>query len=168
MEIVFGNIFLQLVTTLRLLFQPRAEQPFRLWLALVSPVVWLIFLGSIGWASYRVFGLAHTEVGISFMLSYFWGSLVQHNSQLIEHGNLIIEGEWEERAVKTRNLRSDGVLEKLFLFLTHNDSREHVLHHTLVQVYSRPFPGQVPLPQEAVFITLRDYLKIAWRMITAG
>ena len=168
MEIVFGSIFLQLVTTLRLLSQPRDEKPFRLWLALVSPLVWLIFLGSIGWASYSVFGLAHTEVGISYMLTYFWGSLVQHNSQLIEHGNLIIEGEWEERTIKTRNLRRDGVLGKLFLFLTHDDSREHVLHHTLVQVYSRPFPGQVPLPQDAVFITLRNYLKIVWGMITEG
>ncbi len=168
MEIVFGNIFLQLLTTLRLPSRRRYEQRFRLWLALVSPMVWLLFLGSLGWASYRVFGLAYTEVAISYLLTYFWGSLIQHNSQLIEHGNLIIEGEWEERSFKTRNLRSDGVLEKIFLFLTHNDSREHVLHHTLVQVYSRPFPGQVPLPQEAIFITLGDYLKIAWGMITEG
>ena len=64
MEIVFGSIFLQLVTTLRLLFQPPDDQRFRLWLALLSPLVWLLFLGSIGWASYRVFGLTHTDVGI--------------------------------------------------------------------------------------------------------
>jgi len=168
MEIVFGSIFLQLVTTLRLLFQPPDDRRFRLWLALLSPLVWLLFLGSIGWASYRVFGLTHTDVGISFMLSFFWGSLIQHNSQLIEHGNLIIEGEWEERAIQARNLRSEGVLAKLFLFLTHDDAREHVLHHALVRIYSRPFPGRVPLPQGAVFITLGDYLKIAWGMITKG
>jgi hypothetical protein len=168
MEIVFGSIFLQMVTTLRLLYRPHAGKPYRLWLALVSPLVWLIFLGSIGWASYRVFGLAHTEVGISYLLVYFWGSLIQHNSQLIEHGNLIVDGDWNDRSLKTRNLRPNGVLEKLFLFLTHNDSREHVLHHTLVQVYSRPFPGQAPLPQDAVFISLQNYLKIVWEMVTKG
>ena len=72
------------------------------------------------------------------------------------------------RGQDAADLRRDGVLEKLFLFLTHNDSREHVLHHTLVKVYSRPFPGQVPLPQECFFITLRNYLQIAWGMITEG
>ena len=51
MEIVFGKILLQLVTTLRLLCEPDDEMRFRLWLALVSPLVWLIFLGSIGWVS---------------------------------------------------------------------------------------------------------------------
>ena len=107
-------------------------------------------------------------MGFAFLLSFFWGSLIQHNSQLIEHGNLIIEGEWEERAIKARNLRSEGVLAKLFLFLTHYDAREHVLHHALVRIYSGPFPGRCPCPKARSFITLRDYLKIAWGMITKG
>ena len=84
----------------------------------------------------------------------------------MEHGNIIVEGEWEERNILTRNLQLRGVLEKIFLFLTHGDSQEHVLHHTQVQVYSRPFPGMVPLPKDSVFITLGDYLKILWSMIT--
>ncbi len=46
--------------------------------------------------------------------------------------------------IKTRNLWRAGLPEKIFLSLTHGDSQEHVLHHTLVGVYSRPFPGKVP------------------------
>jgi hypothetical protein len=84
----------------------------------------------------------------------------------VEHSNNIVEGEWEERSLKTRNLRRSGVLERLFLFLTHGDSQEHVLHHTLVQVYSRPFPGMVPIPENAVFIPLGDYAQILGDMIT--
>ncbi len=168
LEIVFGSIFMQFITTVRVPFLPQFEKRYRLWLTLVSPLVWLIFLGGLGWASWRVFGLVHTDVGISYMLAYFWGSFIQHNSQLVEHGNIIAAGDWRERNLKARNLRPEGILEKVFLFLTHNDSREHVLHHTLVQVYSRPFPGRVPLPAEAEFINLRDYVKIAWGMITKG
>jgi hypothetical protein len=50
--------------------------------------------------------------------------------------------------------------EKLFLFLTHGDSREHVLHHTLTPHYLRPFPGKAPMPEAAVYITLGDYFRI--------
>ncbi len=165
MEIIFGSIFLQTLTTLILPFRRRFETRYRLWLALVSPLVWLIFLGGLGWGAQHVFGLAYTEVEIPYMLTYFLGAFIQHHSQLMEHGNLIVEGEWEKRSIKTRNLRRRGVLERLFLFLTHGDSQEHILHHTLVQVYSRPFPGMVPLPGDAVFITLVDYAKILGEMI---
>jgi hypothetical protein len=58
-----------------------------------------------------------------------------------------------------------GAIEKIFLFLTHNDSREHVLHHTVTAVHSRPFPGKIPLPPGAVVITMADYLGILGRML---
>jgi hypothetical protein len=89
-----------------------------------------------------------------------------HHSQLVEHGNLFVPGEWKERILKVRNLRPKGISEKLFLFLTHGDSREHVLHHTQVGVYSRPFPGAVPMPDNAVYITLGDYAGILRGMLT--
>ena len=83
----------------------------------------------------------------------------------MEHGNLIVEGDFHRRNMRSRNLKPSGIAEKLFLFLTHNDSREHVLHHTLTNVYSRPFPGTVPLPEGAVMITLREYFQILQRML---
>jgi len=65
----------------------------------------------------------------------------------------------------TRNLKSDGIPEKIFLFLSHGDSREHVLHHTLVKVYSRPFPRKIPMPEKAIYIDLKSYLSILWEML---
>jgi hypothetical protein len=53
----------------------------------------------------------------------------------------------------------------IYLFLTHNDSREHVLHHTLTSIHSRPFPGGIPLPDEAVMITVGDYLRILGQLL---
>ena len=64
MEIVFGSILLQLITTLRLLVPTSQDRRFRMWLALLSPLVWLLFLGTIGWASSQVFGPAAYGRGV--------------------------------------------------------------------------------------------------------
>jgi len=67
---------------------------------------------------------------------------------------------------KSSDLPNEGsslnqvIWRKIFLFLTHIDSREHVLHHTMTIVYSRPFAHKVPMPSNAVYITLREYLGI--------
>jgi hypothetical protein len=44
-------------------------------------------------------------------------------------------------------------------------SREHVLHHTMPDTHSRPFPGEFPLPESAIMITMRVYLRILGRML---
>jgi hypothetical protein len=54
---------------------------------------------------------------------------------------------------------------KVFLFLTHGDSREHVLHHTITGVYSRPFPGKLPMPDKAIVVTMRDYWAVIKEML---
>jgi hypothetical protein len=102
---------------------------------------------------------------LSFVLCFWLFSFFLHQSQLVEHGNLIVEGAFNQRNIRTRNLKADGILEKIFLFLTHDDSREHVLHHTLTSIHSRPFAGIIPLPESAVSITLGDYFRIIGRML---
>ncbi len=94
--------------------------------------------------------------------------VIRNHDQLVEHGNLIIQGDYNQRNVGSRNLRNDTICQKLFHFLTHGDTREHVLHHTLVAVNSRPFPGRIPMPSNAVYISLRDYAGILWEMIRRG
>jgi hypothetical protein len=84
---------------------------------------------------------------------------------MMEHANLIVEGDYNSRNIRTRNLSDKGAAEKLFLFFTHGDTREHVLHHTLVNIYSRPFPGKVPMPAESVYIDLKGYLGILAEML---
>lgn len=115
--------------------------------------------------AHLAFNLKAAQIIIPLALNLWLCSFFLHHSQLVEHGNLIIAGSYQERNIQTRNMRNHGLIEKIFLFLTHDDSREHVLHHTKVQVYSRPFPGKVPLPENAVYISFKDYLAILWEML---
>jgi hypothetical protein len=36
----------------------------------------------------------------------------------------------------------------------------------LVKIYSRPFPGKVPMPENAVYVDFKNYLSLLWGMLT--
>ncbi|OGS45253.1 MAG: hypothetical protein A2539_10285 [Elusimicrobia bacterium RIFOXYD2_FULL_34_15] len=165
-EIILGIAFITVITLFVVPFHPQYKAKYSFIKLFTSVVVWSAFLGSIGYLSYITFSVSVKQIIISFSLSLWINSIVLHHSQLVEHGNLIVDGDWKQRNIKTRNLKNSGIFEKIFIFLTHGDSSEHVLHHTLVGIYSRPFPGVVPMPQESVYITLRDYLGILRGMVT--
>jgi fatty acid desaturase len=165
LEVIFGVAFLVGVASLTLPRDARYAQKYRVWKLLVAVGVWVVFLGGVGYLSHRVFGVVFSQVLLAYALCYWFGSFFLHQSQLIEHGNLIVEGDFKQRNLYVRNLQPAGIIEKAFLFLTHNDAREHVLHHTLTSVHSRPFPGVVDLPEKAVLITLEDYVRILGRML---
>ena len=164
-EFLFGVSFLMAVASVTVPRDPRFSGKYRRWKLFSSILLWTVFLCGVGYLSRHLFGTSVTDTVVSYVLMFWTGSFVLHQSQLVEHGNLIVEGDFHRRNMRSRNLKPSGIAEKLFLFLTHNDSREHVLHHTLTNVYSRPFPGTVPLPEGAVMITLREYFQILQRML---
>jgi fatty acid desaturase len=166
LEAVFGVAFLVGVASLTVPRDPRFAKKYRAWKLPVAALSWAVFLGGLGFLSHLIFGVAASKVLLSYALSFWLGSFFLHQSQLVEHGNLIVEGDFRQRNARTRNLKPSGIPEKAFLFLTHNDSREHVLHHTMTTVHSRPFPGVIPLPENAVSITMGEYFMILWRMLT--
>ena len=127
--------------------------------------MWILFYGGLGYLSALIFNLNIYQIIIPFLLTFWLGSFIIHHDQLIEHGNLIVMGSLYERDIASRNLKNETVFEKLFHFLTHGDTREHVLHHTMVAIYSRPFPGKVSMPADAVCISLKDYAGILWQMV---
>jgi fatty acid desaturase len=165
LEILFGVVFVVVVLALVVPRHPLYRAKYRRASQWFSLAVWVAFLTGVGFASGVALGVSAKQVIVAYALMYGLGSFFLHQSQLVEHGNLIVAGEWSQRNLKTRNLRRRTLLERVFLFLTHNDSREHVLHHTLVRVYSRPFPGRVPLPPQAVVVSLREYLGILGDMV---
>lgn len=165
-EIIFGIAFIVAVSTFSIPRHPRYRDKYRLSSLLLSMVIWLVFLGMLGWLSRMVFGVTWMQIAISYLFTLWLSSFFLHHSQLVEHGNLIVAGDWNQRNIKTRNFRRQTLLEKTLLFLTHNDSREHVLHHTITRVYSRPFPGRLPLPPGAVYISAREYLSVLWDMLS--
>jgi len=165
-EIFWGTGFIVVMSSLTIPFNSQYKSKYRFKSLAVAVLVWIIFLGGIGFLSHLIFDLSVWPIVISFVGTIWICSITLHHSQLVEHGNLIGEGDWNVRNLLTRNLNSKGIFEKIFLFLTHGDSREHVLHHTLVKVFSRPFPGKITLPEKAVYINFQGYLSILWAMVT--
>jgi fatty acid desaturase len=164
-EITAGVAFLVVSGLVQVPRLERYKAKYRISSTLLAIVMWAAIYGGLGWASVAVFKVRTGRVAAAYLLQFWLGSFVLHHSQLVEHGNLFVAGDWNVRNVKTRNLRYRTLAEKIFLFLTHHDSREHVLHHTQVRVYSRPFPGRIPLPENAVVISLRQYFGILGDML---
>ena len=161
-EIVFGIAFISLAGAYAASTNPKFKKLYSFRRMLFSYVIILTFITCVGYLSAITFVLSTNTVIFSYAITILINSFMIHTSQLIEHGNLIVEGNFNQRNIWTRNLKAKGVFNRIFLFLTHGDSREHVLHHTLVLVYSRPFPNRIPMPDKAVYISLKDLLKVFW------
>ncbi len=163
-EIVLGMIFIYFVTLFVIMKHPRFSwQSF-----IISLIASTILYGSLFAFSYFILEVNVINIIISWLLLFIIAGSIQHNSQLIEHGNIIVDKSMpsNERNLLSRNLKPSGLLEKIFLFITHGDSKEHVLHHTQVILYTRPFLDKIPMPPKSIYITFRDYKKIIWEMIT--
>jgi hypothetical protein len=165
LEIVMGIVFLYIVAVARIPTNPQFKRKFKPLSTVTSLLAWVVVYGGIGFAASVVWGIEPAIVAVILAANLLLDSFFLHQSQLVEHGNLIVEGDYKTRNIRTRNLRRKGIAAKVFLFLTHGDSHEHVLHHTHVQVYARPFPGYVPLPEGAVWITFGQYLGVLWDMV---
>jgi hypothetical protein len=166
LEVVFGIAFLVAAASLTVPRDPRFAGTYRLWKLVVSTAAWLAFYGALAFLSHSVFAIPLSMVTGVYIATFWSGSFFLHQSQLVEHGNLIVAGNFKQRNLQVRNLGHSGIIERLFLFLTHDDSREHVLHHSMTAVHTRPFPGVIPLPEKAIIITLPDYVRILGRMLT--
>jgi len=165
LEVIIGVAWLVLIASLAVPLDPRFSKRYRIWKLPISILAWVIIMGGIGFLAHTVFGVSLVQIVVPFVASIWLNSFALHQSQLIEHGNLYVDGTFDERNVWTRNLKKAGVIEAVILFFTHGDAEEHVLHHTLTKQYLRPFPGVVPLPEKAVSITFRDYLGILGRIL---
>ncbi len=163
MSICFGSIFLLLLGTQPAGYSMREK----IWRAVATWSGAAILWGSVGYAAYALWQVSLTEILFSYALMIWMVSVAHHHNELIEHGNLIVEGDFRFRASQTRNLLPNGWLARFFLFLVHQDSREHTLHHTEPSTFSRPFVGQHPMPAHAVYISLRDYAGIVVDMMLA-
>jgi hypothetical protein len=160
MEILFGVAFLVVIASITVPRDARFAQKYKRWKLFLSLCAWIIFFGGIGYLSHLVFHIPGWQVLIWNLANIWLDSFFLHQSQLVEHGNLIVEGEFKQRNVRTRNLSHHGFWERIFLFLTHNDSREHVLHHTMTNLHTRLFPGKIALPEQATIITFKEYINI--------
>ncbi|WP_341529366.1 fatty acid desaturase [Nostoc sp. UHCC 0302] len=165
-EVFLGNIFLVLVVNFKILHEPKLKKQYSFKKLGVSLLMRAIFWGGIGYSSHLLLKVNLLQIVIPYALTCWMGSLMIHHSELIEHGNLIVEGKLEERNLKNRNLKPHGVLEKCFLFLTNNHSLEHSLHHSKSNTYTRPFPQKNPMSEQTVYISFAEYSIILKDMLT--
>lgn len=165
MEIFMGSGFVLLVTGVKVSKHPELQKKYSSNKFLIAVLAWVVFYVGMSYASQVIFGVTALQATIAYTISLWMGSFFLHHNQLIEHGNLIVEGNLDERNRKSRNLKPSGILEKIFLFLTHGDAQEHVLHHTQPRFHSRPFPNKLAVPDDAVYITLGDYMLILKDML---
>ncbi|MGB3508102.1 MAG: fatty acid desaturase [Microcoleaceae cyanobacterium] len=165
MQILFGSLFLLVMSGIRLSISPKTTRHYRFDLLIISVVIWLVILCGFGYASSLVFQVSLPAIPIPYLLTIWFTSFIVHHNELIEHGNLIVEGNWKVRNSQTRNLQTHGILEKLFLILIHQDCREHLLHHTSAKSYNRPFVEKYTMPENAVYISMTEYIGILKRMV---
>lgn len=162
LEILLGTAFTITIAGLRISRNPK----FKLWKLIISIIISFVIWVSIGSLSNLLLASSISNIILSYLLSYWIASFFVHHNELVEHGNLIVTGNLEKRILTTRNLNPKGILEKIFLFLTHNDSLEHTIHHSNPHIYNRPVPTEtIPMPQEAVYITFIEYLAILKDML---
>ncbi|BAZ50176.1 hypothetical protein NIES4103_27900 [Nostoc sp. NIES-4103] len=165
-EIFLGNIFTVILATYTIMHQPHLKKQYSQQQLIISILMRLIIWGGTGYCSHLLLGVTTAQIVIPYVITCWMGSLAVHHSELIEHGNLIIEGKLEERNLKSRNLKPSGIWERLFLFITHNHSLEHSLHHVSPKIYNRPFAYANLMPDETVYISFAEYLIILKEMLT--
>lgn len=164
-EIVIGSGYMVAALAQTLRRHPRFKKRFSYARHVVAFLISASFIAGLGGAAHGVFGASLGEIAWPYLAAYWLGSLALHHNQLIEHGNVIAPGSLAQRNILTRHLAPSGPAERLFLFLAHNDTLEHVLHHTTPEVHSRPFPGVLAMPRGAPRITFGDYLGILGDML---
>lgn len=168
LSVVLGMVFIVALHMHILPRHPKYKDKYKLKSHIISVAMWFVIYGGLAVLAHITFRVSIPQVLGVWLLNLWVCSLFLQHAELVEHANLIVDGDHKERNIASRNLRRKTLAEKFFHLLTHGDAREHVLHHTLVAVYSRPFPGKVPMPSGSVYISLRDYAGIVWNMIWRG
>lgn len=94
-----------------------------------------------------------------YAATVWMGSVMTRHDQWVEHLGIVGDGSLVERNLLTRNLAPATIWDRLFLFVNHNEPREHVLHHLEPRVDSRGLPG-VQLPIGSRQTTLAEYARL--------
>lgn len=163
LHFMLGQVFIYHIS---LIYQMAKHPKFRWHRYLSAFMMIVITYASLFYISHHILNVSTFHVFIGWVMLTIVGGSIQHHSQLIEHWGIIAEDKsLLERNLLSRNLKSEGLIEKFFLFLTHWDSHEHVLHHLHPRTYTRPFLKQIPMPSQSVHINFKEYLGIAWRVI---
>lgn len=163
LELTLGMLYVLLAWYVVVPFHHAYAPRYRLSMLAWSVVMWIVLAGTVGFASHWVFGVSASDILMPFTVSFWLGTLLLHYSTLTQHGNLIVDGDIRERNRWVRCVRAEGIVERLFLFLTHQDQP---LHHNQPAFYWRVFrSNQGSVPEGAVSMRLSEVLIVVRDMI---
>jgi fatty acid desaturase len=163
LELALGMLYIVLAWQIVVPLHPDYQKRYRVSSLANTTLMVAAFLVFVATACRLAFGLSAIDIVVPLLVSYWLGGMVLHYSTLIQHGNLIVAGNLDERNRWVRSLRAAGPIEAIFLVLSHQDQ---VVHHTDPSVYARPFRNHlVAAPPGAILITARNFLTIAWDML---
>jgi fatty acid desaturase len=123
LEVFLGIAFLFVVAAFIVPNHPKHKVQYKIQKTIIAILVLGFFIGGLVIVSHFLFGVPFLTIAFSYAITIWINSVVLHHSQLVEHGNLIVNGNFPQRNAWTHNLSDKGLLEKLFLFFTHGDSR---------------------------------------------
>lgn len=163
LEIVVGMLYILLGWYINVPRHPLYRRRFRLSKLALSVCAWLVIGGMIGLVSHHVFRATALDITLSWLFTFWLGGLLLHHSTLIQHGNLIVQGDLHERNRWVRSLRPKGWAEKAFLIVTQQDQ---ALHHWNPGTYYRVFRNnRRDIPSGAVLIDLSDFLGLLGELL---
>jgi fatty acid desaturase len=132
----------------------------------LMPLAWLGAWGTIAIAAWAITQAPWTDILLAYLASIWATSFAHRHNEMIEHGAIIAEGSLRFRASQTRNLNPDSLLARCFLLITHDDSREHTLHHTQPD---RNWRLEAASPHKILnqrpSISLGDYFQLTLRLM---
>ena len=158
LELLFGNIAWECSTVLRLARAGKISVRDRV----TGPIASCMFLGCAALVAHWIQPGTGWYVFPIFVLTAWVGAVATRQSQWVEHlGILENDLPLQERDMLSRNLSSATVLGRLFNFYTHNDAREHILHHTDPRWNSRGLNG-LSLPPGSQTTTIAEHWRRLW------
>jgi fatty acid desaturase len=132
----------------------------------LMPLAWLSAWVAVAFAARAITQAPWMDILAAYLMSIWATSFTHRHNEMIEHGAVLAEGSLRFRACQTRNLRPDGLPARGFLLITHDDSREHTLHHTHPDRNWRLEAERMPpITEPRPLISLGDYARLTLRLM---
>jgi len=156
----FLGIMLHRVVRVNPRYRPRFSHSWRVAATLKAVVLY----GGCVALTHWVLDVPGPMIALAYAVPTIAGSSLVHQSRLVQHGYIIVDADWADSNLWSGNIRNHGVLERLLAFMTHNDPVEHVLHHTVANVNTRAHIGEIPMPPESRYLSVRESWAWLWRV----
>lgn len=158
LELLLGNIGWEATTMIRMTWDGQITVWRTVWSLSVRLALLVAYCFLADWI-YPGSGKVFTYV---YALTIWVGSLITRHDQWIEHLGIVSDAPLADRVRMVRNLPDSHWTNRIWNIFNHNDPRNHYFHHAYPQMNFREAEG-LELPEDAVKITIPQYLRFLWQ-----